>query len=304
MDTGADSRRARRNLARTAARFPSHAQLPRELATRLLDHLDGLRIAPNRILCLSGGPGLLTEALTRLFPRADIVHADPVPALLAQVATRSRLRQLLGARPPLRLGCDPESLPLRNGSIDLLVAPMVLPWASPARFFAEARRVLGQDGLLLFATAGPDTLREWRRALLQARPDWPEPLGHSVLRLPDMHDLADAASHAGLASPVVDMEYLTIHYPDLPSLLGDLRVAGAGNALLERPQGLMTPRALGRLKALLEAQRQPEGLPQTLEAIYGHAWNTRPLIDGAGRPVIPIRVADARPGGRPEPGRG
>jgi malonyl-CoA O-methyltransferase len=242
-------------------------------------------------VCLGSGPGLLREALERAFPAAEIIYADPVPALLAEMPLASRLRQWLGARPPLRLACAADALPLRNGCVDLLIAHGVLVWVDPRRAFAEARRVLKPDGLLLFSTLGPDSLKEWRTALAEARPAWPDPLGHALPRLPDMHDLADAAAHAGLASPVVDMEYLTVHYPDRATLLADLRVLGGGNALHDRARGLMTPRARARLDRRLDAGRSAEGLPQTLEVIYGHAWNTRPLVDANGRSVIPIRVA-------------
>lgn len=291
MDSSADPRRAYANQNRRAARAGGQGQLALELGLRLLDHLDGLRIEPARILVLGGGAGLLRAPLAEQFPAAALIYADPVTTLLARMPRASRLQRWLGAAPePLRLACRPTALPLRNGSIDLLIALGMLGWESPAQVFAEARRVLSADGLLLFNALGPDTLKEWRGALAHARPGI-DPLGTSLAHLPDMHDIADAAAHAGLASPVVDMEQLTVHYPDLHLLLADLRCEGGGNALLARPRGLMTPRQHARLLAHVEAGRTAQGLPVTLEAIYGHAWNTRPLVDNAGRPVIPIRAA-------------
>ena len=112
-----------------------------------------------------------------------------------------------------------------------------------------------------------------------------------MLNLIDMHDLADLASHAGLTSPVVDMEYLTVFYPNINAIISDLRGLGGGNGIHERPRGLMTPRAYALLQSQVELTRTPEGLPQTLELIYGHAWNTRPLVTDSGRPVIPIQPA-------------
>jgi malonyl-CoA O-methyltransferase len=290
VDSGADARRVRRNLARHASRHADRAQLSLEIGGRLLDHLDGLRIEPARVLLLGSGPGMLRELLETRFPQAAILYADAVPQLLAQMPRGSRLRRLLGTRAPQRLACSAAALPLRNGSIDLVIAHGVLAWEPPDRVFAEARRVLAPDGLLLFSTLGPDTLMQWRVALAAARPGV-DPLGHSVLRFPDMHDLADLASGAGLASPVVDMEYLTVHYPEAQVLLDDLRVLGGGNGLRERLRGLMTPRARRRLLESLEAERTAQGLPQTLELIYGHAWNANPLVSAGGRPVIPIHAA-------------
>lgn len=291
MPASGDPRRARRNRTRHAARLAAEDPLGSELADRLLDHLEGLRIEPQRILVLGGGGGLLRAQLVERFPAAALVYADPAAALLAAMPRASRLQRWFGtAREPLRIACLGSALPLRNGSVGLAIV-LGLPGFEPLEpVLEELRRVLAADGLLLFHALGPDSLREWRQALQAAHPGH-DPLDRSVLRLVDMHDLADAASHAGLASPVVDMEYLTVHYPDLATLLGDLRGAGGGNALAARPRGLVTPRQRARLLAALEALRTPQGLPLTLEVIYGHAWNTRPLVDDQGRPVIPIRAA-------------
>jgi len=291
VDSGADALRARRNLGAHAEAYRSHAVLPQELGVRLLDHLDGLRITPKRVLVLCDDPQGLQPALSRLFPDASYLHASPSPALLALPAAGSRLQRWFGRTGEIvRLACSAAALPLRNGSVDLVVGHGALAWEDPERVFAEARRVLAPDGLLLFSALGPDTLQQWQAA---ARAAWPglDPVGTLVPRLADMHDLADAASQAGLASPVVDMEQLTVHYADLATLLADLRVVGGGNALHARRRGLCTPRQGARLRSALEQQRTAHGLPQTLEAIYGHAWNTRPLVDAAGRPVIPIRAA-------------
>lgn len=173
-----------------------------------------------------------------------------------------------------------ELLPFANASFDLVIAHGPLPWCDPKLAFAEARRVLGQDGLLLFSSLGPDTFKEWRGA---GSPP--------MLQLIDMHDLADLASYAGLTSPVVDMEFLTVNYGDIKAIVQDLRSFGGGNALEGRARGLMTPRAYQHLNRALELTRTDEGIPQTLELIYGHAWNTRPLVTESGRPIIPIQAS-------------
>ncbi len=294
METGVDVRRVCANLERHAHQHARHTQLALEFGQRLLEHLDGLRITPATVLIQGAGTGWLRDALTRQFPGARLLFADATPALLAEMPVASRLQRLLGARPPARLACRPEALPFANGSLDLVIQLCTLPTSDAARSFSEARRVLVKDGLLLFSTLGPDTLREWRRAWALADRQQRDPTGRQLPRLPDMHDVADCAAQAGLASPVVDMEYLTVHYPDLATLITDLRVVGGGNGLTDRPRGLLTPRGRARLLQHLEAQRQPEGLPLTLELVYGHAWNTRPLVTEHGRPVIPIRAAGPR----------
>jgi len=292
MHFSPDSLRTRFNRSRNAATLSRQTQLPQEVGVRMLDHLEGLRVEVKRLLYLGAGSGWLRNELHTQFPQADILFSDESLPLLKEMPARSgsvgharflRYFNFLGPwgqRVPHRLACSMELLPFKNGSFDLVIAHGVLPWCDPQLAFAEARRVLRQDGLLLFSTLGPDTYKEWRGA---GSPP--------MLKLIDMHDLADLASHAGLSSPVVDMEYLTVFYPDLKAIVQDLRTLGGGNGIEERPRGLMTPRVYQKLVSAVERTRTSEGLPQTRELIYGHAWNTRPLVTASGRPVIPIRTA-------------
>ena len=112
---------------------------------------------------------------------------------------------------------DAEHLPLRDGSIELIFANLLLPWCDPGEVFREASRVLRNGGLLLFTTVGPDTLGEVRQA-------WSEvDDGLHVHGFADMHDLGDLANRAGLAEPVLDIDRLTVTYPDVGGLVSDLR---------------------------------------------------------------------------------
>jgi len=295
MPINSDSSRTRLNRSLQAAALSQQTQLPEEVGIRMLDHLERLRVDVKRVLYLGAGSGWLKDALSTQLPNAEIVFTDECLPLLRTFPQQSWLAKLLGPIPfnglsrilggmwrssSQRLACSMEQLPFKNGSMDLVIAHGVLPWCDPQLAFAEARRVLRQDGLLLFSSLGPDTFKEWRSA---GSPP--------MLSLIDMHDLADLASHAGLTSPVVDMEYLTVFYPDFGAIVQDLRTLGGGNGLKERNRGLMTPRAYQKLVSGVERTRTPKGLPQTLELIYGHAWNTRPLVAPSGRPVIPIKAA-------------
>ena len=59
---------------------------------------------------------------------------------------------------------EEADLPLPDASVDLVWSNLALHWhPQPDRVFAEWRRVLRVEGLLMFSNFGPDTLRELRR---------------------------------------------------------------------------------------------------------------------------------------------
>ena len=111
-----------------------------------------------------------------------------------------------------------------------------------------------------------------------------------------MHDVGDMLVHAGFADPVMDMETITLTYPELDGLFADLRATGSTNAHAARSRGLAGKDAWRTMRAAYETQRRDGTLPATFEIIYGHAWKPRPRPSRDGTTVI--RVEDIGRGAR------
>ncbi|MGH8258262.1 MAG: methyltransferase domain-containing protein, partial [Steroidobacteraceae bacterium] len=131
---------------------------------------------------------------------------------------------------------------------------------------AEIRRVLKPGGFLTFSTLGPDTLGELREAWAAA-----DASSH-VNGFIDMHDIGDALARAGFAEPVLDVERLTLSYPDVGALTRDLKAIGAHNVTSARRRGLTGRVKWRAMTDAYEAFRRDGRLPATYEVIYGAAW--------------------------------
>ncbi|NJA88202.1 methyltransferase domain-containing protein [Rhodocyclus tenuis] len=280
-----DRRRVQANFARAAGTYASLSVVQREIARRLFEHLDPVRIAPRRILDLGCGSGADLLALHERYPGAAVLGADLSPAMLREAQRQQRshswlLPFLRRARAPL-LAADAAALPLSSASVGFIWSNLMLHWLSePRSVFAEAHRLLETGGLLMFSTLGPDSLKELRAAFATAYGGegsegsegraHPDPHAHTH-RFVDMHDLGDMLVESGFADPVMNMETLTLTYPSLSAALADLR-AGGGCALRSRRRGLMGRREFERFTAACTGSMQEGRLPITLEVIYGHAW--------------------------------
>ena len=252
-----------------------------ELARRLMARLDVMRIAPARVLDLGCGAGRDVLALRARWQKAQVCGVDfALPALRQASGARRGWRRWLAARAnaPQWCAADARRLPFRDNSFDLVWANGLLQWlADVPAALAEIGRVLAPDGLFLFATLGPDTLREVR-ALSPAR----------VHAFWDMHDLGDAILAAGLHAPVMEMEMLTLRYARAADLWRDLRAGGAGNARVDAPQHLGHRGALQHLAQALEAGREEDGrFAVSAELVFGHAWGTQAGAAAAGAPGAP-----------------
>lgn len=274
-----DKGAVRRAFERAAQGYEEHAVLHREVGRRLAEHLEPIRIEPATILDLGCGPGTSFEALARRFPAATLVGLDLAQAMARRARARAPWwRRAFARRSPALVCGDAERLPLAAASVDLVFSNLALQWCRAERVFAEAARALRVGGLLLFATFGPDTLKELRAAFADG--------ARHVHDFVDMHDLGDALVAAGFADPVMEMEVVTLEYATVAALAADLKAVGARNALPGRPRGL-TPRAAWRRVAeRYESQRRGGALPATYEVIYGHAWKTAPKRSADGRQVI------------------
>jgi len=270
-----DPRAAARQFERAAATFAAASFVHDEARTRLLERLEYLRVREDGLLIdLGSGPGAGALALARRFPAGHVLAIDRSPAMLRAVRARG-LAAVAG---------DAEHLPLAEGSAALVLANLVLPWCRPDAFFAEVARVLAPDGVLLFATLGPDTLTEVRRAFGR---DDPAIHVHGCF---DMHDLGDLALAAGLEEPVMSVEQMTVTYADIAAIVRDLRACGATNVAPGRRATLTGPARWRAFERALEATRRDGRLAVTVELVFGQAFGR-----SAGRRAGPERNEVAVP---------
>lgn len=285
-----------------AGRFSEHAELPNEIRRRTLDRLDYIRIAPARVLDVGCGAGESLAALAARYPSAGWIGVDVSERMLRSGLEALSLGQRLMRRfrrlRALRIVAEGGRLPLADESVELVLSNLMLHWhPEPHRVLPEWKRVLQVDGLLMFSCFGPDTLKELRAAAREALP-------HArPVPFVDMHDFGDMLVASGFATPVMDVEVLTLTYATPQALLAEVRALG-GNPRDDRWPALPSSRQARQLLAALDARRDADGrIALTFEIAYGHAWKPPPRSTAVGISLDSVRaeLADHR---RRSPGEG
>ncbi|MGB6975851.1 MAG: malonyl-ACP O-methyltransferase BioC [Gammaproteobacteria bacterium] len=273
-------------LNRIAHHYDQHAKWQQEIAQRLVEHLEPMRIAPKLILDLGARTGYSTRLLHKRYPKATIVAVDCAEKMLQQ----ARKYSSWWWRPSLLCATE-EHLPFASHRFDLIFANLVLAESQNSeQILCEIRRALRPEGLFLFSTLGPFTLHELRHSWAQA--DDKHVHVHDFV---DMHDWGDHLVHAGLLDPVMDMEQLTVLYDDIDTLFRDLRGTGCQNQSVMRFQYLTGKQRLQKFLQAYEPFRQADGVwPVTLEVVYGHAWGPEAIttvrLDEKGEARIPLHA--------------
>jgi len=268
LSGGFDLRRLKRSFGRAAAGYSDVAVLQREVESRLLEQLDYLdERRPARVLDIGAGPGRASAAMKKRWPRSEVIALDLALPMLREVPRQTRFW-----RPIRRVCAEASRLPLADGSVDLIYSSLCLQWVAdlPAAL-AEFRRVLREDGLLLFSTFGPDTLLELRQAYLAAGESDP-PLSPFAA----IAQVGDALVAAGFRDPVLDRDDFTLHYGSVRELMRELRAIGAGDARVDRRRGLGGRARLAAMTAAYEQARRDDRLPSTWEVITAMAWAPPP----------------------------
>ena len=244
----------RNNFNSASSNYDDNAFLQNEIANRLAEKLKVISIKPQTIIDLGSGTGLLSKKTAEIFPNANLVCVD-----FAQ-------KSLLKNPQNLKVCANAYELPFASNSIDFIVSNLMMQWCPDLKaLFNECFRVLKPEGLILFTTFGPDTLKELKRSWSAV-----DSSAH-VNNFIDMHDIGDQMLQSGFQSPIMEMENITLTYEKVLDLMHDLKSIGAQN-VSNRSKTLTGKTKFKKMIEMYESYRSDGKLPATYEVIYGHAW--------------------------------
>lgn len=274
-----DLRRVRAHKARAAANFTEAAFLHARAAEDLAERLEAIPRSFENVLALGGG-GAFSVALARRSALAARV-GRPLEADLASGD----------------VVLDPEHLPFREASFDLVVSSLALHWVNDLPgVLIQLRRALRPDGLALISLFGGETLNELRQALIEAETEILGGAGPRVAPFADVRGVGALLQRAGFALPAADRDVVTVRYSDPMRLLADLRGMGETSALREHSPANLSRRILARaFAAYRRHSSDPDGrVRATFEIITATGWaphdsQQTPLKPGSAK----ARLADA-----------
>ncbi len=267
-----------------------------EIAQRMIERLQYIRITPTKILDMGCGPGLRVEALQNLYPKASYLGIDSCETFIQEAQSKYTARGLdilwkkfNAQKTPEFLLKDMGTTELAPESAEMIWSNLALHWhPSPEQVMLEWRRLLKVGGLCMFSCFGPHTFIELREAVARAG------IQTAMMPFVDMHDFGDIMLENGFVDPVMDQEMITLTYKTPEKLLADVYQLG-GNPSIGRMGGLRGRQWYQKLLSGIEQGRKADGLLHlTLEIAYGHAWRSAVMKGVAGETRISLSAIGGR----------
>ncbi len=218
MATESIAEKIRERFSSAAATYDQLSAIHREIGILLIGRV-ARGAMPRRVLDLGMGTGYLTERIALTFPDAFVVGVDAALGM-ARFASLHR-------RDIHTVCADAGTLPIKKGSMDMIISNLALQWAVDLdAVFRSCREALGEDGRMVATVFGGGTFRELFAAIEKTalRP------GLTLERLADFEIIRGATEKCFGPGSILTREERRVEFPSMKDLLRWVKGLGA-NAL-------------------------------------------------------------------------
>jgi len=250
-----DKVRLKQSFSAASNTYDSVAQLQRDVGKVLLGTVETAKLT-GTLLDLGCGTGFLSNELLARSNSNEIIALDIAWSMLQTAKIKLRHH-------PVNFLCaDAERLPLAEHSIDSVFSNLALQWCiNPVAAFADIKRVLKPDGVLVFSTFGPKTLQELKHAWAQA---------DSYSHVNDFYtkqELERFLRQAGFKNIRIECKNYLSYYDSARDLMKELKYLGAHNALAGRNRYITGKTAMQNMIAAYETYRIDGLIPASFDVL-------------------------------------
>ncbi len=251
-----DKDKVRHSFSSAVNSYDGFASLQRKVGLELLNKNNSF--AEKIILDVGCGTGFLAQ---EILLKALVQQMITVDIALPMVqATKNKLE----SEGTVQYICaDAEKLPFLDKTVDQIISNLALQWCQNlTAVFKGFKRILKQDGQILFSTFGPATLQELKKS-------WAEVDNYThVNNFYSVDHLTVFLERAGFKDIQTEVKYYQSNYRTVIELMRELKGIGAHNVLSGRNRNMTSKTQMQKMVDAYEKQRKNDFIPATYELIF------------------------------------
>jgi len=204
-----------------------------------------------------------------------LVQCDMGSNIIASMQENEKQRVEAAARvKTMNIACDEEALPFKEHTFDLVVSNMALHWVNDLpSTLQQIKSALKPDGAFVASLLGGSTLQELRQCFYLAEQERRGGFSPHASPFVLASDAASLMQAAGFSLPTIDVDTVTISYPDAFTLMEHLGCMGEGTASLNRQYNVGKDTFLAMASLYQEQYGLEDGsVPATFQLIYVIGW--------------------------------
>ncbi|MCF6203315.1 MAG: malonyl-ACP O-methyltransferase BioC [Methylococcaceae bacterium] len=251
-----DKDKVRHSFSSAVSTYDSFASLQRKVGLELLNKSESF--AEKIILDIGCGTGFLAQ---ELFLKSLVKQMIAVDVALPMVqATKNKLESEGAVQ---YICADAEKLPLLEGIADQIISNLALQWCQNlTTVFKGFKRILKQDGQILFSTFGPATLQELKTS-------WAEVDCYThVNNFYSVDKLILFLEQADFRGVHTEVKRYQSKYRTVIELMRELKGIGAHNVLSGRNRGMTSKAQMLKMVNAYEKHKVNNFIPATYEIIF------------------------------------
>ena len=260
----------RKVFNRAADSYEKFSGLQDKISKNLFEKLEYLNIDPANILDLGCGTGKNGVHLLNKFKKTTLVNFDLSENMLEQARKKVTTSSInyLDKSTNFHVCGDMENLPFKDCLFDLVWSSNAIQWTDNLPIVLKhIKRILKPNGLFIFSTFGPETLKELRMINQALSSD---PKTNNFLNI---NHIKKFVTSAGFENLLFDVKSYRLDYTNVEDILYDIKGVGATNGNTKRAKGLRGREFIKKLKQHYEEYRLGKLYPATYEVIYGVVSN-------------------------------
>ncbi|MBI3584044.1 MAG: malonyl-ACP O-methyltransferase BioC [Nitrospinae bacterium] len=256
------------SFSKRADTYDKFASFQKEIANLLLSEIYKRDFSPKNILDIGSGTGNISINLAENYKFSKIVACDIAHGMSVFAQGKRLVLAKAGNRQSnIHIAtADTETLPYPSNSFDLIASNLMFQWVTDlSKAFAELHRVIKENGYIYLTTLSEGSLYELKDSFELACQMSYKDTSPIFQKFNNEKELKSLMTYAGFNNISLETRDEIRFYPDVETLLRNLKYIGANQSIFARNNGMGIK---GVIKEMIIIYKNKYGTSQGIRATY------------------------------------